>query len=63
MKGIFYAVTLGGLMVSLSFQGGCATDSSVGREAGRGAAYGAVGGAVAGAVSSLAQRYRTPLRS
>ena len=53
MKRISYGLTLGLLMASLIFQGGCATDSSVGKEAGRGAAYGAVGGAVAGAVSSM----------
>ena len=53
MRRIFHALTLGILTISLFFQGGCATDSSVGREAGRGAAYGAVGGAVAGAVTSL----------
>ena len=53
MKRISYGLTLGLLMASLIFPGGCATDSSVGKEAGRGAAYGAVGGAVAGAVSSM----------
>jgi hypothetical protein len=53
MKKIVYFLFLGILGVSVSFQGGCATDSSVGREAGRGAAYGAIGGAAAGAVTSL----------
>jgi len=53
MRRIFCTLTLGILIISWLFQGGCATDSSVGREAGRGAAYGAVGGAVAGAVTSL----------
>ena len=53
MRRIFHALPLGILIISLLFQGGCATDSSVGHEAGRGAAYGAVGGAVAGAVTSL----------
>ena len=53
MPRMIYLATLGILTVSLSLQGGCATDSCVGKEAGRGAAYGAVGGAVAGAVTSL----------
>jgi len=53
MRRKVYFSILGILMICLSLQGSCATDSSVGREAGRGAAYGAIGGAAAGAVTSL----------
>ncbi len=53
MRQIFCYLILWSLLVSSALQGGCATDSSAGREAGRGATYGVIGGAVAGAVSSL----------
>ena len=51
VRKIFCFSAIGIRGFSLTFQRGCATDSSAGREAGRGAVLGSVGGAVVGAMS------------